>query len=138
MASNEDIGCSGNGTFTQTGGANTTTSLYLGVNGPADGTSPASSGAYNMTGGSLVSVGGSAYSYQIVGYYGQGSFAQHGGSNTLGSTTLPVNLYIGYYDGSSGVYTMDATTSTPTLTVTGSENPWHKRKRGLWGDQWHF
>jgi hypothetical protein len=121
VASNEDIGCSGSGTFIQSGGTNSTTSLYLGVDGAGDGLSASGSGSYNLTGGSLVTIGGSPYSYQVVGYYGNGSFAQHGGSNTLGSTSLSVNLYVGYYGGSNGVYTMDAIVSAPSLTVTGSE-----------------
>jgi hypothetical protein len=57
----------------------------------------------------------------MIGYYGNGTFSQHGGSNTLGSTALPENLYIGYFDGSHGLYTMDAASGNPTLTVTGSE-----------------
>ncbi len=47
-ATNEYVGCSGSGTFTQTGGTNTIASaLYLGTN-------PGSSGTYNLFGGLLV------------------------------------------------------------------------------------
>jgi hypothetical protein len=120
VASNEDIGVSGTGAVTQNGGSNTMISLYLGVNGPGSGFASAI-GSYTLSGGTLSETGGSGFSYEMVGYFGNGTFTQHGGANLAGSTANPTNLYVGYFDGSAGIYSMDAATATPTLIVSGSE-----------------
>jgi hypothetical protein len=115
VASNEDMGVVGTGNVTQSGGTNSVVSFYLGVNGPS------AVGTYLFSGGTLNIVGGSTFSAENVGWGGTGTFTQHGGSNNIGTTALPVNLVIGNLQGATGTYIMDAATATPTLSVTGSE-----------------
>jgi hypothetical protein len=79
----------GYGTFTQSGGTNSTTSLYLGYNN-------GSTGNYILNGnGSLAITGG-----EFVGYFGNGTFIQSGGTNSAGT------LYIGDLSGSNGSYSL--------------------------------
>ena len=81
------IGNISTGTLNQGSFMNTITgSLFLGYN-------PGSSGAYNLSGGSLSTTSG-----EITGYYGSGVFNQSGGSNATG------NLTLGYGTGSSGTF----------------------------------
>ncbi len=93
-ASNEYVGYSGAGTFTQSGGTNNTIpvsgGLYLGYN-------PGSSGSYNLSGSGLLS----GYS-EYVGYSGTGTFTQSGGTNSGG-----------------GVFT-SATTRVPAAATTSA------------------
>jgi hypothetical protein len=70
----EYVGYSGSGTFNQSGGVNTALAIELGTN--SNGTSPASVGTYNLTGGTL-SVG-----TEFIAVNGAGTFNQSGGSNT--------------------------------------------------------
>ena len=65
-------------------------SLYLG-------TTPAASGMYNLTGGSLF--GGNP---EFIGYSGSGCFTQSGGTNSVSSN----NLVIGANLGGSGTYSL--------------------------------
>ena len=105
VATNECIGYGGKGTFTQSGGTHTIgQDLYLGV---LYFSSTASSGIYNLSGGSL-SVTGAEY----VGYQGTGSFTQSGGTHTISQ-----GLYLGVDSGSSGTYNL----SGGSLSVTGGE-----------------
>ncbi len=68
----QNIGYSGTGAFTQSGGNNTLYySLYLGYNS-------GSSGSYSLRGGSLF-----VNSDERVGYYGTGTFTPSGGPNTI-------------------------------------------------------
>ena len=85
-APSESVGYSGTGTFTQSGGTNSTSYLYLGNNA-------GSSGTYNLRGSGLLST----YS-EYVGSSGTGTFRQSGGTN---STSY---LYLGNNAGSSGSY----------------------------------
>jgi autotransporter-associated beta strand protein len=82
----EDIGYSGNGIFTQSGGTN-----LLGSN-ISLGDNPGGSGTYNLSGGSLYSP------LEFVAASGTASFFQTGGSNTV--TALEVGK------GSLGVYSL--------------------------------
>ncbi len=84
------VGNSGMGTFTQTGGANSSANFVaIGVN-------PGSSGAYNLSGGQL-SIPGTLW----LGYAGAGTFTQTGGTNTATG-----QLVVGYQSGSSGAYNL--------------------------------
>ena len=81
-ASEEDVGCSGTGSFTQSGGANTVAGcLYLGTNSTGNGT-------YNLNGGTLT-LGGLSQ--------GSGTAALNLGGGTLQaggalSTSVPMTL----------------------------------------------
>jgi autotransporter-associated beta strand protein len=105
-ASNEYIGYSGTGSFTQTGGTNSVTAggepgenigLVLGSN-------RGSSGTYNLTGGSLFCGGPETGGSEIIGGLGTGNFAQSGGTNALFANAS--NLIIANYDGSNGTYNL--------------------------------
>jgi Passenger-associated-transport-repeat len=92
-ATNEHVGYSGMGTFTQTGATNTvSSSLYLG-------TSSGASGTYNLSDTGQIST-----AIEYVGYSGTGTFSQTGGTNTVSSY-----LYLGYNAGSSGNYILSGT-----------------------------
>jgi fibronectin-binding autotransporter adhesin len=89
-ASNENVGDTGTGTFTQFGGANSIGStLYLGANAGGSGT-------YNLSGNGMVSMG-----FAVVGNSGVGTFMQSGGATSIGT-----ELFIGENAGSSGVYNL--------------------------------
>ncbi len=116
----ERIGYDGSGTFTQTGGVNSTTnSLQIGV---SDGQLGPVAATYNQSGGSNI-VGGlylgnanAAGSYSLsggssliaaaefIGYSGMGTFTQTGGSNLVSGT-----LSLGY-DDSAGTYQLQGGT----------------------------
>ena len=95
----EYIGYSGNGSFIQTGGTNTITTIY--TDGLILGNKSMSTGVYNLSGSSLLSISSSS-SGEIIGYSGTGIFIQLGGTN---SSKYYVTL--GYQAGSSGNYTLD-------------------------------
>ncbi|MGA2227925.1 MAG: hypothetical protein ABSH41_26115, partial [Syntrophobacteraceae bacterium] len=97
----ETVGNGGTGTFNQTGGTNTTNSLYVSVVTPYQDqltgtyTYFSSPGAYNLSGGQLN--GGSEY----IGYSGgTGVFTQSGGTNTVNG------LYISNRTGGNGTYNL--------------------------------
>ena len=91
----EYIGYKGTGTFTQSGGTNDVTyNLYLGGSEYAadafslDGTYNPSwhgDGTYNLLGGDL------SAGYEYIGRFGDGTFTQSGGTNTVAN-----DLYVGY------------------------------------------
>jgi hypothetical protein len=115
VGSFEYVANAGNGTFNQTGGRNTAAGLVLGNVG--NGTNPASSGVYNMSGGVL-----SVSSYEQVGRYGNGTFNQSGGSNTTPT------LYLGDFDfiasKGSGIYNLSNGASvTVNNEFVGYEGP---------------
>jgi fibronectin-binding autotransporter adhesin len=93
----EYIGYSGTGTFTQTSGTNSLSTLYLGYNS-------GSSGTYNLN-----ATGQLATSVEYIGYSGMGTFTQTGGTNKILSYRNPPYLYIGYNSGSSGTYNLNVT-----------------------------
>ena len=106
---NIEVGMFGAGTFFQTGGTVTITmpvsngfvygaSLYVG-------TSPGSSGAYNLMGGVLTTVGEGADHNEYIGDGGTGVFTQTGGTNTIGSGG---QLFIAAEPGSNGTYNLSA------------------------------
>ena len=110
VGGNEIVGNSGSGTLSQSGGANlfnsTTGDLFLGNN-------VGSVGAYNLSGtGALV-----VNLYELVGYFGTGTFTQTGGTNTINAGNGGA-LYIGNWGGSTGVYNLSGTGS---LSVGGNE-----------------
>lgn len=132
MASSQEyVGYSGNGTFTETGGTNTVTGsgeLIVGFNSGSTGTynqnggtntinylflgnNSGSNGTYNLNAGSLTVAG-----YEKIGNAGTGIFNQNGGTNTLSG-----DLHIGdaSYTGSSGTYNLNA----GTLSVGGNIAP---------------
>ena len=89
----EYIGYFGKGSIVQSGGTNAVSnSLYLGKNS-------LSSGCYELSNGQL-SVGGTSLG-EIVGYYGNGSFTQSGGTNSITNS-----LFLGFYAGATGYYTL--------------------------------
>src|SRR5208282_2140832 len=83
--------------FTQSGGTNNCIGLYLGYSASA-------SGAYNLSGSGVLT----AASTEYIGYSGTGTFTQSGGTNNLsGKVNINGNasiLFVGYNNGSSGVY----------------------------------
>ena len=123
-ATTEYVGYSGTGSFTQAGGINTVSNLYLGYNSGA-------AGSYNLSDGSQLSAH-NAY----VGYSGTGTFTQTGGSTRRLQRSLPGlqlgrrrhlrpnrpartsvgTLYLGYNSGAAGTYKLSGTgqLSTPT------------------------
>jgi fibronectin-binding autotransporter adhesin len=117
----EYIGCSGTGTFTQTGGTNTiSSSLYMGYN-------TGSSGAYYLSGTGSLTVTGTGGEY--IGYSGNGTFVQSGGTHTVNKT-----LYLANSFDSTASYTLSGTcklsasseyighSGTGMFTQTGGSN----------------
>jgi uncharacterized protein with beta-barrel porin domain len=88
----EIIGSAGTGSFTQSGGIHTVDSIIM------LGSNSGSSGSYTMDGGNLTLGNGKIY----VGYYGNATFTQTGGSVTVNRG----DLTLGYGSGSNGTYTM--------------------------------
>ena len=73
----ESIGWDGSGAFIQSGGYHSTGLLYIGNN-------PGSSGHYVLSGGTLeVNYPGSTWVSALVGWQGNGSFGQSGGTNII-------------------------------------------------------
>jgi hypothetical protein len=117
-AFSQHVGYQGVGTFTQSGGSNTSSSLYIG-------TYSSSNGTYNLNDTGQLSVTSNEY----IGYTGTGTFTQTGGTNT---TSL--NLYLGYNAGISGTYNLSGASQlsvqteyigrsgTGTFTQTGGIN----------------
>ena len=89
-AVDEYIGSYGTGTFTHTGGANSTLVLFLGGNS-------GSTGVYN-----LGSTGQLSAVDEYIGSYGTGTFTQTGGTNSISIR----RSYLGYNSGSSGSYNL--------------------------------
>ena len=93
-ASAEIIGYGGTGTFTQSGGINTTGELDIGnTNGIPVGTPPPGNGSYVLKGGSLFA------NREWVGGETNGTFLQTGGTNTADELNV---LSRGSYDQSGG------------------------------------
>ncbi len=107
----ECVGCSGTGTFTQSGGTNAISyDLWLGYNS-------GSSGTYSLSGSGQLSVS----IYEVVGYSGTGTFTQSGGTNTIRNTASSIfGLYLAYNPGSRGTYNLDGgVLLTPGLVSGG-------------------
>ena len=85
----EYVGYAGTGSFTQSGGTNNASYLYLGLASTAIGT-------YNLSGGLLVGTPG-----EYVGGAGSGTFTQSGGANYAGQLSLAAF-------GGSGSYTLNS------------------------------
>ncbi len=98
----EYVGYSGSGYFTQSGGTNAVnnssyqTRLYLGYN-------TAASGTYTLSSSGLL-IG----DWEYVGYSGNGTFLQTGGTNNIAA--VYDCLYLGYNAGSSGTYNLNGGT----------------------------
>src|SRR5947207_14585049 len=105
----EYIGHGGSGVFAQQAGIND-------VNGDlVIGYATGSAGTYTLGGGTLSILGGTEY----VGLRGRGTVIQTGGAHTVGNSggggggivigypppAAPAHLYVGFYSGSTGVYT---------------------------------
>jgi autotransporter-associated beta strand protein len=90
----ENVGLSGTGTFTQSGGANSNYQLNVGVNS-------GSSGTYSLSGGQVWA------SYENVGLSGTGTFTQSDGNNSVSSV-----LNLGYNAGGSGTYNQSGGTTS--------------------------
>jgi hypothetical protein len=93
----EFVGYITQGTFNQSGGANVTPVLALGV------LAPTSSGAYNLSGGTLQT------DSETIGNLGSGVFTQTGGSHTINGTS---GFFLAGATGSTGNYTLTAGTLT--------------------------
>jgi autotransporter-associated beta strand protein len=114
---NEYIGEYGMGTFTQTGGANSTKAFFLGDYSGSNGT-------YNLSESGQLSA-----TTEYIGYSGAGTFKQTGGSNSITS-----DLYIGYNSNSNNTYNLSGTgqlsanyesvgfSGAGSLTQTGGTN----------------
>ena len=91
----EDIGLSGAGAFTQSGGTNTMFQLYVGHGS-------GSTGTYILSGGSLSGFENYPATTQcIIGYMGAGTFTQSGETNTNWGSLL-----VGYDSGATGTYNL--------------------------------
>lgn len=94
----------GAGTFTQTGGTNTTGYLTLGYGFAGQGN--VGYGTYTLSGGSLTA--GTEY----IGFYTTGNFTQTGGKNVVN------NLLLSYSNGSNGTYTLSGGTLIVSQSVS--------------------
>jgi len=106
-ATNEYVGCSGSGTFTQTGGTNTIASaLYLGTN-------PGSSGTYNLFGGLLVVP-------SILQGFGSSSLNITGGSLTglAGGVTFSLPIVMGS-SGSGAIFDTSGSSLSVPSPISG-------------------
>jgi autotransporter-associated beta strand protein len=99
----ENVGYGGTGTFTQSGGTNTATTLYLG-------SSPSSS--YNLSGSGVLS--GAA---EYVGSSGSGTFNQSGGTNEVSSYFMVGSL--GTYNLTGGALLVPGIQGTGTFNLGG-------------------
>jgi autotransporter-associated beta strand protein len=98
----EEIGVSGNGYFTQSGGTHSVTgSLFLALN-------PGSSATYTLSGSGLLSA-----NYEPVGNAGTATFTQSGGTHTV------VGLDVGLQPGSIGTYNLMDGQLLPTSEAIG-------------------
>ncbi|MGA2440221.1 MAG: autotransporter-associated beta strand repeat-containing protein [Tepidisphaeraceae bacterium] len=116
----EQVGISGTGTFTQTGGTHTVTGTFV------DGGNSGGTGTYNFSGGTLT------IADEYVGYDGIGTFIQTGGTNTITGSTGGL-FRVGRDPGSQGYYTLSdgilnanaeqvGVSGTGTFTQTGGTN----------------
>jgi hypothetical protein len=105
----EIIGSGGAGVFNQTGGSHAigqgAFNLYLGY-------TFGSTGAYNLSGGSLTLTNS-----EYIGNSGAGTFTQTGGTHAINDPGTN-GLFIGFANSGSGTYTLSA----GTLTIAGSEH----------------
>jgi hypothetical protein len=110
------------GTFYQLNGAHTVSGfLSIGDFSGATGILYLSAGTLNVGTGATVPSGNEYSNYEIIGAEGTGTIIQSGGTNTVGSSTVPQHLEIGYgIYGTTGVGTYNLY-SGATLTVYGSE-----------------
>ena len=92
---NENVGDTGNGSFTQSGGTNSCSFFYVGANA-------GSSGTYSLSGSGPLSS-----SFEWVGNSGTGAFTQTGGNNSPSFLTIANNA------GSSGAYSLAQAASCP-------------------------
>jgi hypothetical protein len=131
------VGSAGTGTFTQTGGTNTTNqNLYLGYKAGGGGTynqsggtntvigslyvgyagasadAPAGWGMYTLSGTGQLTAG-----YEVIGVSGIGIFVQTGGTNAMN------HLYLGYNAGAEGTYNQSGGTNTITNGLDLGTNP---------------
>ncbi len=112
--SQENVGYSGTGTFTQTGGTNSCTYLSIGV---AAG-SPGGSGTYSLSNGYLSVNQANGNTQENVGDYSKGLLLQTGGTNSCGY------LNVGNQPGSSGAYSLSGSgylTASATFSSDYSE-----------------
>jgi autotransporter-associated beta strand protein len=116
FASQEYVGYSGTGSFTQSGGTNIVSANYLGKNGLILGYNSPSYGSYTLGNAGLLTTFG-----EYIGYRGTGSFTQSGGTNNVsvdygvdGNFLNENSLYVGYF--SSGTYTLS---NSGLLTAPG-------------------
>ncbi len=103
------VGASGSGFIQQDSGSDVIgsgipNSLYIGHDSGG-------MGEYALEGGTLSDNGD-----EIVGWYGSGTIIQNVGGNTVGSTTSPWHLYVGFQNGSTGTYEL---VGSGTLVVNG-------------------
>jgi autotransporter-associated beta strand protein len=113
VSGNEYVGYNGEGTFTQTGGANVDTApnaLILGANSGSNGTYTLSAGTITLTSPTLANF---TYFTEIVGGSGTGTFNQTGGTQTINQS-----LVVGNVVGSSGNYSLS---NTGSLSVGNNE-----------------
>jgi autotransporter-associated beta strand protein len=112
----EQVGSSGTGTFTHSGGTNVANAIYLAC-------SVGSSGTYNLSGNGQVFAGS-----ECVGSSGTGVFTQSGGTNSGPAIALPynwimysnVNLILGNNVGSTGTYDLSGGQLYGNTTVGNS------------------
>lgn len=97
------VGCSGTGTFNQTGGTVSFTGMgeqaFIYQSSLIIGKNAGSSGTYNLSGGTLTATSTGGDNIEYVGFNGNGTFNQSGGVHTVShAITIAANA------GSSGTY----------------------------------
>ncbi|MGA2060897.1 MAG: autotransporter-associated beta strand repeat-containing protein [Thermoguttaceae bacterium] len=100
----EFIGYSGTGTFTQTGGLNSFSSICLGNDS-------GSSGTYELETGSV-----NAADDEVIGLSGNGTFNQISGIHTIGG-----DISLGYHSGANGTYIQSGGSLTTNYFYLGYE-----------------
>ena len=110
----EQIGSSGNGAMTQSGGiftiSTTSGGLLLGAFG-------GSTGNYTLSGtGTLIGTGPNPG--ETIGNFGTGTFTQTGGTNTLSGTSS--EIVMGFNSGSHGAYNLSGGTVSAAVIAAGS------------------
>ena len=104
------VGYGGTATFQQSGGTNTVGSgLYVAYNAWTSGT-------YELSGSATLRVEGYPFpSHEYIGFVGNGTFTQTGGTNSAVSRLGSGSVYLGYNPGSCGAYAL----LSGALTSTG-------------------
>jgi fibronectin-binding autotransporter adhesin len=112
---NTFIGYSGNATFTQSGGTCSITGTDRGTSPLVLGFQPGARGTYLLSGGTLNATSVAPNYAEVIGYFGNGSFVQTGGTNNA------QRLLLGSFTSGSSTCTATYSLSGGTLSVAQQE-----------------